>query len=342
MNNSFSFEKICFESLKIEEFNNFPNKSVLTTKDWIEFVKEDSIANPYILKIFDGSTFVGYFTSLIVKKAGFKIVGSPFPGWSTPYMGLDCLKCYNKSDILPDLISFVMKDTGCAYLQISDRDLVFEELEKIKIKYNYTLSISETLELKIESDDALQYKKMKNDCRNFIKQFERRGATVEKAKPDDSFAEEYYEQLIDVFAKQDLVPTYTVGKVKCLLRHLSKSGSVLCLRVREPNGKSIATSIFPAFNNKMFFWGGASFRSFQQYRPNEYMIYKAMKYWRERGCTIFDMVGNRAYKKKFGSFEVHYPVVVVSRYRFLVPLKNMAEKLYYFSGKFFWKFNIKR
>ena len=58
--------------------------------------------------------------------------------------------------------------------------------------------------------------------------------------------------MIDVFAKQNLVPTYTVDKVKYLLKHLSKVNNVYCLRVLDLEGKSIATSIFPGFNRKMF------------------------------------------------------------------------------------------
>lgn len=146
--------------------------------------------------------------------------------------------------------------------------------------------------------------------------------------------------MIDVFAKQNLVPTYTVDKVKYLLKHLSKVNNVYCLRVLDLEGKSIATSIFPGFNRKMF-WGGASLREYQHYMPNEYMIYTAIRYWKERGCTEFDMVGNRSYKKKFGSLVTNYPCIMVPKYRILLRLKDLAAYLYYFSGKLFWLFHVK-
>lgn len=338
----YQFEKILFKNINWEEYYNFPNKTILTTKDWIEFVEEDSKAQPYILRITEDKRFVGYFTSLIVKKFGIKIVGSPFQGWSTPYMGIDVENVSEKISILPQLIKFVMKDTRCAYLEIHDRDFKAEELAVIKEKNGFSIQTDETLELSIDGDDAFLYKNMKTDCRNFIKQFERRGATIEQAEPNDEFAEEFYQQLVDVFAKQGLVPTCTVEKVKILLKHLSNSGSVLCLRVRDPEGKSIASSIFPGFNKKMFFWGGASLRPYQQYRPNEYMIYTAMRYWRDRGCTEFDMVGIRSYKKKFGSWEVYYPSVIAAKYKILIPMKRLAANLYYFSGKVLWKLHLKR
>jgi len=342
MDNLFNFQKVDLNNINIDEFNSAPNKSIVTTVEWIRFIEEDSKALPYILRITRAGKFVGYFSSLIIKKFGFKIVGSPFPGWSTVYMGLDVLDISDKIKVLPELISFVMKDTGCAYFQITDRDFNYEELEKIKSNKKIIVTDCHTLELDLAEDDAAQYKKMKTDCRNFIKQFERRGAVIEQAEPNDAFAVEYYELLKDVFAKQNLVPTYTAEKVKCLIKHLAKSNSVLCLRVKDPEGNSIATSIFPGFNKKMFFWGGASLRPFQHFRPNEYMIYTAMHYWRERGCTEFDMVGDRQYKKKFGSWPVKYPTVVVPKYAILVPLKQMAAKLYYFSGKLLWKLHVNR
>ena len=293
------------------------------------------------MEISKDGEFIGFFSALVVRKFGLKIVGSPFAGWSTPYMGLDVVDSSKKTKILQELIPFVMKETSCIYLQICDRDFDKEELELIK-NINASIRMVETLELGIEVDDAMQYKRMKNDCRNFIKQFERRGARIKEAIPDDAFAEEFYEQLIDVFAKQNLVPTYTVDKVKCLLKHLSKVNNVYCLRVLDPEGISIATSIFPGFNRKMFFWGGASLREYQHYRPNEYMIYTAIRYWRERGCTEFDMVGNRSYKKKFGSLVTNYPCIIVPKYRILLRLKDLAAYLYYFSGKLFWLLHVKR
>jgi len=336
-NKRYSFEKVAFSDLKIGEYNSFPKKSVLTTYNWIKFVMEDSRAEPFILKVYRDGSFLGYFNSLKVNKFGIKIIASPFPGWSTPYMGFDFKDEVHKWEVVPELIEYVKKTEKVDFFQITDRDITFKEAEALKAKYCYFLESADTLELRVDADDKQLYKNMKTDCRNFINQFERRGATIEFVEPNDEFAEDFYNQLLDVFAKQKLVPTYGVEKVKRLLKHLAVNDSVLCLRVRDPKGLSIATSIFPGFNKKFFFWGGASLRSYHNYRPNEYMIYTAMKYWRNRGCEVFDMVGIRPYKKKFGSWEVHYPIIIAPRYKILYYLKNFAAKLYYCMGSVNWK-----
>lgn len=325
----YKFQPINLDSLDLNEFNGFACKPVFTTPEWIRFVEADSGAKPLILRITKNQGFVGYFSGLMMKKFGVSIVASPFSGWSTCFMGFDCLCKEAVLDVLKDLKTYLFEEVKCVYVEIIDRDMDLDLAKRSGLRF----VLLSTLELDIDRSDDELFKVFKTDCRNFIRQFERRGATIEEASPDERFAEEYFEQLQDVFAKQGMVPTYGVDKVKRLLTHLAVSDKLLCLRVRNPDGASIATSIFLGHNNKFFFWGGASFRSFQSFRPNEYMIWYAIRYWRARGCTVFDMVGVREYKKKFGSVEREYAKLIIPKYTFLLSLRNLAERLYFFMLK---------
>ena len=83
-------------------------------------------------------------------------------------------------------------------------------------------------------------------------------------KPTTSaFADEHYAQLQDVFAKQGLVPTYGVARVRLLIRHLQPTGNLLLLRARDAEGHCAATGIFFGMNRHAYFWGNASWRSSQ-------------------------------------------------------------------------------
>ncbi len=321
----YQFQNI--KELNVQEYNSIDGKSVFTTLPWIEFVKKDSHGEPVFIRITEGEVFIGYFTGLLVKKMGIKIMGSPFAGWSTCYMGIDTPYKDRKIEIYKQLVPFLFKQTGCLFIEIADRDVTNQELIDNSIKPY----LEDTLELQINMDNDALFKQMKTDCRNFIRQFERRGARLEVAEPDDRFAEEYYHQLEDVFAKQRLTPTYSLQKVKTLVHTLAESGELLCLRVVSPEEKCIATSLFLGYGEKCFFWGGASYREDQHYRPNEYMIWYAIQYWREHGCKIFDMVGVRNYKKKFGSHEETYSKMIFAKYKVLIALRNLAQKMYYFS-----------
>ncbi|MCM1060390.1 MAG: GNAT family N-acetyltransferase [Eubacterium sp.] len=329
MESKYFFEPVEINNLDMEEYYLPPNKSVFTTFEWIEYIKEDSGAEPIVIRITENGLFIGYFTGAVFKKFGVKIIASPFEGWSTCFMGFDLAADNERTEIIGELSSYLFKKYHCLYIEICDRFISVQEAAD----KGFAVLQCDTLELEIDKSDEELFKVFKTDCRNFIRQFERRGASIEIAEPNDVFAEEYYSQLEDVFAKQQLVPTYSLKKVKCLIRHMKDSGNILCLRVRNPEGKSIASSIFLGYKERFFFWGGASYRPEQHYRPNEYMIWTAIKYWRDRSCRIFDMVGVRDYKRKFGSHEESYAKIVIPKYKILFTLRNVAKRVFFLGIK---------
>lgn len=321
------------EKLDIQEYYHLPNKSLFTTLEWIAYLSEDIKGKPCILRITDDNDqLVGYFTAMLVKKFGIQIAGSPFTGWSTVYMGFDVLDGVNRLDLIPYVKDFLFKYKHVLFIQIVDRNITVEDASAA----GYHTEVANTLGLEVDKTDEELFKVFKTDCRNFIRQFERRGAVYERAEPNDAFAAEYYEQLKDVFAKQGLVPTYGVDKVRHILSYLKDGETVLCQRVRNPEtNESIATSIFLAFNGTFYFWGGASYRSGQHYRPNEYMLWRAIRFWRDKGYKNFDMVGVRDYKRKFGSHEVQYASILIAKYPVLIKLRKCAKNL------FFWFLSVK-
>ncbi|MGI6449931.1 MAG: GNAT family N-acetyltransferase [Desulfitobacteriia bacterium] len=74
-------------------------------------------------------------------------------------------------------------------------------------------------------------------------------------------------------------------------------------------------------------WGGASYRQYQHYRPNEALQWEAIKYWKERGLKFYEMGGGGLYKKKYGRETYHGVRVMVSKYPFLLYARNYAQKI---------------
>src|SRR3546814_11965359 len=87
---------------------------------------------------------------------------------------------------------------------------------------------------------------MAGATRRCIRKAEREGVSIEEASPM-GFAAEFHTQLIDVFSRQGLVPTYSQKRVQTLIDHVHPSGSLLLLRARAPTGESIAPGIFAGF-----------------------------------------------------------------------------------------------
>jgi hypothetical protein len=319
-----------FRLLSVNDLNsiqqyNIWNINIFSTKEWISFIEIDQEAKPIIIEIERNKLRIGYFIALKKKILGISIIGSPFRGWSTCFMGFVLDESEKAELILPEIAKYLFKEIKCHYIEIIDRNLNPDNISKIE----FNRKMLESLEMRIDKSEEALLSEMKPDCRNFLRQFEKRGATIEIAEPNEQFADEYFDELKDVFSKQNLIPTYTSNKIKRLIFCLKDSSMLLCLRVLNNEGKPIASSIFIGFKEKFFYWGGASLREFQSFRPNEAMIWYAIKYWKGRGCKIFDMMGVRDYKLKFGAKKVQYYMIMIAKYPFLIWARNMGEKAFY-------------
>lgn len=309
--------------------NDRKNKSVFTTPEWLEYLEKTNNQPIKVIQIEKNGSVVGFLTGQVVQKSKVRIFAAPFKGWSTCYMGFELYDYSDITTIISEISAFIFKELKCLYIEIVDRFIPIESLGKVT-DTNIATDAVTTLELDIDRTDEELFKVFKTDCRNYIRQFERKGAVIKKVKPTQQFVDNYYDQLIEVFAKQNLVPTYSKKKVEDLVFSFKDSDNMLCYEVYDPDGKSIATSIFFSYGDYGYFWGAASYREFQFYRPNEYMIWSAIKEFREKGIKTFDMVGYRKYKMKFGPTSVQYPRIMLSKFKILFPMRNFALKCFYF------------
>ncbi|HKM81857.1 MAG TPA: GNAT family N-acetyltransferase, partial [Candidatus Acidoferrum sp.] len=143
-------------------------------------------------------------------------------------------------------------------------------------------------------------------ARIFRTWYEKSGVTVAEAS-DEDFAEEYYDQLKDVFGKQGLVPTYDLARVRQLIKHLRPTGRLLLLRARNAEGRCIATNIYVGMNRLSHSWGSASYRKDQGDSPNEALRWYALRYWKSRGMRWHDWGGGGEYKQKYGGTPIAVP-----------------------------------
>jgi CelD/BcsL family acetyltransferase involved in cellulose biosynthesis len=317
-----SFEPLDLTRVPWEELDRYEDRTLFQTRSWLDFVAETQGAEPVVAAIREDGQLLGYFTGLIVSKFGIKILGSPFKGWTTAYMGFNLQPGVSRIALLDELASFAFRQLGCHHLEVMDRNVAEQEVDNL----SFEKQIYHTLQIDLTRSEQEIYTGMDNkSCRWCIRKAEKSGVVIEKAT-DAGFAADYYAQLQDVFAKQSLVPTYDLERVRTLITRLQPTGNLLLLRARSPEGVCIATGIFPAFNDTAFFWGGASWRKFQYLSPNEPIMWYAMRYWKARGIKKFDMAAGN-YKKKYGGQAFQFPRLLKSKYRFLLTLRNAAQAI---------------
>ncbi len=303
------------------------DRLVFQTREWLAFLNAAFGAEPVVCAVIDGETEVGYFTGLVTRRFGIRILGSPLPGWTTSYMGFNLAEGVSRREALGALLRYAHNSLGCAHVEVRDRHLTSEPIGKSRIKQEWF----ETLEVDLRAEEDELYSRMESRSRGAIRKAEKAKVTVEQAS-DLAFADDYYAQLQDVFAQQSLSPTYGVEVVRALIEHVHPTGRLLLLRALSAEGKCIATGIFPGLNTTAYFWGGASWRTRQIPPANEALVWEAMRHWRSRGVTALDL-GAGEYKRKFGVQDVAVPHLVHSSLpglgamRALVRLLRTSERL---------------
>ena len=150
-------------------------------------------------------------------------------------------------------------------------------------------------------------------------------------EPTQEFAHVFYEQLCKVFGYQGLVPSYDETRIVELFDAWKDSKNILCLKVIDTTTNEwIASSISLGFGKHCYTWASTSLREGKDYCQSEAMRWVAIQHWREYGCVDMDMVGIRAYKKKFNPEEIQVPRIILTRFRLLIFARNMAQKIYWF------------
>ena len=314
---------IDFESADWERLDRFADRTVFQTEAWVRFVSESQKATPVLAELREGGAIVGYFTGLTFTKFGVKVLGSSFPGWTTPYMGFNLAQGASRADALKALEAAAWDNLKCLHMEVSDPYFTPEDGRDLGFTCDTYTSYRTDL---TKSEDEI-FNQMDSACRRCVRKAEKSGVTIEEAH-DPAFADDYYEQLKDVFAKQGLVPTYTINRVRSLIKHLQPTGRLLLVRARDQKGNCIATGIFPGFNQIAEFWGNASFRTSQILRPNEFIQWYVMRYWKRRGVAIYDWGGGGTYKEKYGCVLHSVPWFTKSRYQLVSKLRDEARKMF--------------
>ena len=294
----------------------FSDRTIFQSPAWLAFLKETQNGDVIIAAVRDGNSLLGYFSGLIVRRFGVPLLGSPLPGWTTSYMGFNLHSDIPRSQLIDPLRKFAFQELGCVHLELMDRRLSTEEVEGHYSRRDYC-----GFEIDLTRSEEELLSRIKKASRRCMKTAERLGVQVEEAW-DEGFAEDYYAQIQDVFARQRLVPTYSIERVRSLMRHLLSTGNLLLLRGRDPEGHTVSTGIVIAMNGVAYWWGGASWHKYQHLRPNEPLFWHSMLYWKARGIKTLDLGGAGEYKRKYGVSDISVPWLRVSKYPVLPALRD--------------------
>lgn len=323
----YRFIEIDLNQIDDTKFNSFQTKTIYTTVEWLRFIERThNNVKIKVLEIYENKQFIGYFTGGLVTIAGlFRILGSPFNGWNTPFMGFDLYDVNKAIDILPHVVKYFQEKHGCFYSQICNMYFISDKLKQNAIKFQNDYGFQTDLTLTEEEI----YSKFTRGTKSKIKRFDRLGCYIAEDYSQE-FIDIFWEQLVLVFGKQGLYPSYDKNRVEVMIEELKKKNMILCIKAVTPGGICAATLVQIGYGHLTITVGcPSSLKHRNEYRPNEALIWYAIKYWKRRGAKVFDYGGGGEYKKKYGCHRVEYCIPYYTRIPGLILLKNLFYKAFW-------------
>lgn len=110
-----------------EILDTFEDRTIFQTPTWVSFIAETQKAEPVFAALKDGPGTVGYFSGLIVRKFGLKIFGSPLPGWTTSYMGMNLSQGVSRRLGLEAIVRLAFGELNCVHVEIMDRNVSVDD-----------------------------------------------------------------------------------------------------------------------------------------------------------------------------------------------------------------------
>jgi len=320
-----TFHRLPLEQVDWQILDGFGDRILMQRRGWLEYVRAVTGGEIVIARIEQDGQIAGFFSGVLFRRCGVPILGSPFRGWNTAYMGFNLHPDASRIEALKGLEQFAFRQLGCLHYEVTDRYLSPEDGAGLGLACRTVRNFQTDL---TRSEDEL-FADMTSACRRAIRKARKSGITIEHASPE-GFAEEYYAHLLDVFAKQDMRPSYGVDRVRALIEHVHPTGDLLLGRVRDPEGRSIATGIYVGFGRFGLFWGNGSLRPYQIFRPNEALHWHSMCHFKRQGLPLYDWGGRADYKTKYGVVPFSILAFRKSRFGIIQHARDAAEKIYYF------------
>src|ERR1051326_4225603 len=183
----------------LDRLRAFPDTLVFQSPAWLAFLSESQNGEIVLAALKQDGQTLGYFTGLIIRKFGVRILGSPFRGWSTPYMGFVLPPSVPRRLAVEALSDFAFHELKCVYLEVTDSRLSVEDISGL----GFSHVIHGTMEIDLTQTEEELLSGMTKSCRWTVRKAERNALVIEEAH-HLGFADDYAAQLKDVFAKQGL------------------------------------------------------------------------------------------------------------------------------------------
>jgi hypothetical protein len=297
-----------------------PGYSFFHTSTWARVLSESYGFAPLYFTIIENGRLRTLVPVMEVKSilTGKRGVSLPFTDYCEPIIDNE----FSFQEMLDNILTYG-KQKGWKYLELRGGGHLLSGVQPCA---NY---LWHTLDLK-RSSDAI-FRTFRKGTKSAIKKAEKEPFEIRVGRSEDSIIEFY--RLNCVTRKYHGLPPQPQSFFRATYRHILKQGLGMVI-LASYRGTDIAGSVFFHFGDKAVYKYGASRREFQDLRANNLIIWKAINYCLEKGCTHFcfgrterENEGLRIFKNGWGTQEhaMNYYKYDLGQARF-IPGQNRVSK----------------
>lgn len=275
----------------------FENHRVTHLRAWVESLVASGCGRALYLVFEKDGAVAACLPGLIATVGGLKLFGSPLEGWQTVSMGpvFDPSRIAT-GEIMDVLVPWLEREHKVVHIEMLNLGLDEGAMRASGFEGEPVWTYRAPL-----TGEAPTFKAMKDSARRNVKRAQRLGL-ITKIETDESFVDEHYAQLRDVYLRGGHVIPFSKRRVLACFRHLQAAGRLIAVSVYLPDGiTSIATGMFFVEGRELSLWMWAHREHYRWYRPTELLTWTAMQIAIARGCDTFDFMGRGDFKAKFGA-----------------------------------------
>lgn len=245
------------------------NYSFFHTSHWARVLSESYGYQPlYFVKIVDGKLNMLFpfmeINSFLTGKRG---VSLPFTDYCEPIIPQKT----NFQDAMYYLIEYAKK-TGWKYMEIRGNGSLFNGTPPSSFYYGHTLDLKQGIEK--------LFRNLRDSTRRNIRKAEREGVSVSFVNSVDGVNAFY--RLNCMTRKQHGLPPQPFRFFRNIYEHIIAT-NLGFVAIAESGGHTIAGAVYFHFGEKAFYKYGASDKGYQHLRPNNLVMWEAIKHYAQKG-----------------------------------------------------------
>jgi lipid II:glycine glycyltransferase (peptidoglycan interpeptide bridge formation enzyme) len=294
------------EGQEPKEWNEIVKESsygtIFHTLEWMGILEKTYKVKKLPIGIYEKDELIGIFPAFLQRKGILKLITSPLREAATPYGGPLIKETLLKEVTLA--FDRFTKNVGYADVTFSPKLNLNSEILRSS---NYEERFTYILNLDRNVDDI--WKNLNKKCRNMIRKAEKSNVKIIEGDKKECL-EEYYKTVEDTYKKSNMKPPISMKYYQMVFDVLYQKKQLKVL-FAEYDGKVVAGAIFPYFDNRIYYWDGASYQEYNKVAPNNLIQWHLIEWAVENGFKVYDMIGANIpsiakFKASFGGDMVKY------------------------------------